>query len=186
MLRRVIRVALAAAAAIALTVTLTGQLPAAAAAYIPINGAGSTWSENAIRQWASNVQQYGMRIDYAGTGSTDGRNQFASGLTDFGVSEIPYGKDDNAAAEAKPKFPYAYMPIVAGGTAFMYNLKIGKNRVTNLRLSGDTLVKIFTNVITKWNDPAILRDNPGLALPARQIVPVVRSDGSGTTAQFTT
>ncbi|WP_030438097.1 phosphate ABC transporter substrate-binding protein PstS [Actinoplanes subtropicus] len=182
MLRRVFAVA----AAVALTLLLTGQLPAAAAAYVPINGAGSTWSQNAIQQWASNVQQYGMRIDYAGTGSTDGRNQFASGLTDFGVSEIPYGKDDNAGSEAKPKFPYAYMPIVAGGTAFMYNLTIGKNRVTNLRLSGDTLVKIFTNVITKWNDPAILQDNPGLALPARQIVPVVRSDGSGTTAQFST
>jgi len=188
MLRRVTRVVLAAAAAVTLTFLLTGSPPAATAAgpYVPVNGAGSTWSENAIRQWASNVQQYGMRIDYAGTGSTDGRNQFASGLVDFGVSEIPYGKDDNAAAEAKPKFKYAYMPIVAGGTAFMYNLSIGKNRVTNLRLSGDTLVKIFTNVITKWNDPAILKDNPGLALPARQIVPVVRSDGSGTTAQFST
>ena len=184
MLRRVTRAVLAAAAAVTLTFMLSGPPPAAAAAYVPINGAGSTWSENAIRQWASNVQQYGMRIDYAGTGSTDGRNQFASGLTDFGVSEIPYGKDDNAAAEAKPKFPYAYMPIVAGGTAFMYNLTIGKNRVTNLRLSGDTLVKIFTSVITKWNDPAIKADNPGLALPARKIVPVVRSDGSGTTAQF--
>ncbi|MFF5295305.1 phosphate ABC transporter substrate-binding protein PstS [Paractinoplanes globisporus] len=188
MLRRVTRVVLAAAAAVTLTFLLTGSPPAATAAgpYVPVNGAGSTWSENAIRQWASNVQQYGMRIDYAGTGSTDGRNQFASGLVDFGVSEIPYGKDDNAAAEAKPKFKYAYMPIVAGGTAFMYNLSIGKNRVTNLRLSGDTLVKIFTNVITKWNDPAIKADNPGLALPARKIVPVVRSDGSGTTAQFST
>ncbi|WP_433385976.1 phosphate ABC transporter substrate-binding protein PstS [Actinoplanes sp. CA-142083] len=183
MLRRVTRAVVAAAAALALV--LGYQLPAAAA-YVPVNGAGSTWSENAIRQWASNVQQYGMRIDYAGTGSTDGRNQFASGLTDFGVSEIPYGKDDNAAAEARPKFPFAYMPIVAGGTAFMYNLKIGANKVTNLRLSGDTLAKIFTNVITVWNDPAIKQDNPGLALPARKIVPVVRSDGSGTTAQFTT
>jgi phosphate transport system substrate-binding protein len=169
-------------------VLLTGQVPAMAA-YVPINGAGSTWSENAIRQWASNVEQYGMRINYDGTGSTNGRNQFASGLVDFGVSEIPYGKDDGAATEAKPdkaKLPFAYMPIVAGGTAFMYNLKIGANRVTNLRLSGDTLSKIFTNVITVWNDPAIKADNPGLALPARKIVPVVRSDGSGTTAQFTT
>jgi phosphate ABC transporter phosphate-binding protein len=184
MLRRAFRAVLAAATALALV--LAGQLPAAAAAYVPINGAGSTWSENAIRQWASNVEQYGMRINYDGTGSTNGRNQFASGLTDFGVSEIPYGKDDGAATEARPKFPFAYMPIVAGGTAFMYNLKIGANRVTNLRLSGDTLAKIFTNVITVWNDPAIKADNPGLALPARKIVPVVRSDGSGTTAQFTT
>ena len=180
--------AVAASAVVLVLVLLTGQVPAMAA-YVPINGAGSTWSENAIRQWASNVEQYGMRINYDGVGSTSGRNQFASGLIDFGVSEIPYGKDDGAATEAKPNkstLPFAYMPIVAGGTAFMYNLKIGANRVTNLRLSGDTLAKIFTSVITVWNDPAIKADNPGLALPARKIVPVVRSDGSGTTAQFTT
>ncbi|GIF25130.1 phosphate ABC transporter phosphate-binding protein [Actinoplanes tereljensis] len=181
---RKIRVVLAAVAVLALV--FSGQVPALAAAYVPINGAGSTWSENAIRQWASNVEQYGMRINYDGVGSTSGRNQFASGLIDFGVSEIPYGKDDGAATEARPKFPFAYMPIVAGGTSFMYNLTIGKNRVTNLRLSGETLAKIFTNVITNWNDPAIKTDNPGLVLPARKIVPVVRSDGSGTTAQLTT
>jgi phosphate ABC transporter phosphate-binding protein len=188
MLRRVTRAVSAAATVLALVLAgqLAAILPASAAAYVPINGAGSTWSENAIRQWASNVQQYGMRINYDGTGSSNGRNQFASGLTDFGVSEIPYGKDDGAATEAKPKFKFAYMPIVAGGTAFMYNLTIGNARVTNLRLSGDTLAKIFTNVITVWNDPAIKADNPGLALPPRKIVPVVRSDGSGTTAQFTT
>jgi ABC-type phosphate transport system substrate-binding protein len=77
------------------------------------------------------------------------------------------------------------MPIVAGGTSFMYNLKIGNRRVTNLRLSGETIAKIFTQQITNWGDQAIKDDNPGLALPARKIVPVVRSDGSGTTAQFT-
>ena len=77
------------------------------------------------------------------------------------------------------------MPIVAGGTSFMYNLKIGGKRVTNLRLSGETLAKIFTGGITTWNDPAIEADNPGSTLPARKIVPVVRSDGSGTTAQLT-
>ncbi|XVV13314.1 phosphate ABC transporter substrate-binding protein PstS [Actinoplanes sp. CA-131856] len=174
------------AAATALAVMMIGAPPALADTYVPVTGAGSTWSENAIRQWASNVEQYGMRVNYDGTGSTNGRNQFASGLTDFGVSEIPYGKDDGASTEARPKFPFAYMPIVAGGTAFMYNLKVGNKLVTNLRLSGDTLAKIFTNVITVWNDPAIKADNPGLALPARKIVPVVRSDGSGTTAQFTT
>jgi ABC-type phosphate transport system substrate-binding protein len=76
------------------------------------------------------------------------------------------------------------MPIVAGGTAFMYNLQIGGKRVTNLRLSGDTVGKIFTGVITRWDDPAIQADNPALALPAIPIVPVVRSDGSGATAQF--
>ena len=67
----------------------------------------------------------------------------------------------------------------------MYNLKINGQRVTNLRLSGENVAKIFTGAITKWNDPAIQADNPGLGLPARKIVPVVRSDGSGSSAQFT-
>jgi len=67
----------------------------------------------------------------------------------------------------------------------MYNLKINGKRVTNLRLSGENVAKIFTRTITKWNDPAIQADNPGLTMPARDIVPVVRSDGSGSSAQFT-
>ncbi len=67
----------------------------------------------------------------------------------------------------------------------MYNLKINGQRVTNLRLSGENVAKIFTGVITKWDDAALKADNPGLALPSRNIVPVVRSDGSGSSAQFT-
>src|SRR5262249_24341926 len=54
-----------------------------------------------------------------------------------------------------------------------------------LRLSGENIARIFTGVLTRWNDPAIAADNPGLRLPAIKIVPVVRSDGSGSTAQFT-
>ncbi|WP_203825133.1 phosphate ABC transporter substrate-binding protein PstS [Actinoplanes palleronii] len=188
MLRRAFRAVSAVLAVLALTAAaqLAGALPAAAVVYVPITGAGSTWSSNAIDQWASNVKQYGITVNFTANGSTAGRNQFASGLLDFGISEIAYGKDDAGASEAKPKFKYAYMPIVAGGTAFMYNLEVGGKRVTNLRLSGDTVAKIFTNAITYWNDPVIKADNPGLALPARKIVPVVRSDGSGTTAQLTT
>jgi phosphate ABC transporter phosphate-binding protein len=136
-------------------------------------------------QWRRNVNQYGMRIDYQASGSSDGRNQFRNGTVDFAVSEIPYGLKDGNAVDPLPSRPFAYMPIVAGGTAFMYNLKIGPNRVTQLRLSGDTIAKIFTGIITKWDDPAIKADNPGLTLPAIKVVPVVRSDGSGTTAQFT-
>jgi ABC-type phosphate transport system substrate-binding protein len=66
----------------------------------------------------------------------------------------------------------------------MYNLTINGQRVTNLRLSGDNVTKIFTGVITSWSDPAIAADNPGLTMPNKKIVPVVRSDGSGSTAQF--
>ena len=74
---------------------------------------------------------------------------------------------------------------MAGGTAFTYQLKIGGQLVRNLRLSGETISKIFTNEITNWNDPAITKDNNGRAFPSLPITPVVRSDGSGTTAQFT-
>jgi phosphate ABC transporter phosphate-binding protein len=162
-----------------------GATSASATSYVPVSGAGSTWSQNAIDQWRRNVAQYGLTVNYQGTGSSDGRNQFRNGTVDFGVSEIPYGLKDNGVLDTTPSRSFAYMPIVAGGTSFMYNLTIAGHRVTNLRLSGDTLTKIFTGVITEWSDPAIKADNPGLALPARKIVPVVRSDGSGTTAQFT-
>ncbi|MEU8619753.1 phosphate ABC transporter substrate-binding protein PstS [Streptomyces sp. NPDC048623] len=162
--------------------------PAAAESYVPVSGAGSTWSQNALDQWRANVKQYGMTVNYNGTGSSDGRNQFRNGTVDFAVSEIPYGINDSGVADPPPSRKFSYMPIVAGGTAFMYNLRIGGRRVTNLRLSGENVAKIFTGAITMWNDPALKADNPALAasLPARRIVPVVRSDGSGTTAQLTT
>ena len=166
-------------------VLLSPIVPASAASYVPVSGAGSTWSANAMDQWRRNVNQYGMRIDFQASGSSDGRNQFRNGTVDFAVSEIPYGLKDGNAVDPVPSRPFAYMPIVAGGTSFMYNLKIGPNRVTQLRLSGENIAKIFTGVITKWDDPAIKADNPGLTLPPIKVVPVVRSDGSGTTAQFT-
>ncbi|MFF4295505.1 phosphate ABC transporter substrate-binding protein PstS [Streptomyces vinaceus] len=171
----------------AVAAVLPGAAPAVAESYVPVSGAGSTWSQNALDQWRANVKQYGMTVNYSGTGSSDGRNQFRNGTVDFAVSEIPYGIKDSGVVDPAPSRKFSYMPIVAGGTAFMYNLKIGNRRVTNLRLSGEVVAKIFTGVITTWNDPAIKADNPALAsaLPARKIVPVVRSDGSGTTAQLT-
>ena len=81
--------------------------------------------------------------------------------------------------------PYAYMPIVAGGTSFMYHLDINGQRVTNLNLTGDAIAKIFTGVITFWDDPEIKATNPTIALPHLAVRPVIRSDGSGTSAQFT-
>ncbi|MFG2959812.1 phosphate ABC transporter substrate-binding protein PstS [Streptomyces sp. NPDC048291] len=166
--------------------TLAGT-PAVADSYTPIAGAGSTWAENAVDQWRRDVNKNGMRISYAGTGSSDGRRQFLSGTVDFAVSDIPFQTNptDGSAAERPAKGSYAYMPIVAGGTVFMYHLTVNGKKVTNLRLSGDVVTKIFTGVIKSWDDPTIKADNPGLQLPHRSIVPVVRSDGSGSTAQFT-
>ncbi|MFC9746372.1 substrate-binding domain-containing protein [Streptomyces niveus] len=176
------------AVALVVTVLLALVPSATAATYVPISGAGSTWSQNALDQWRANVKQYGMTVNYNGTGSSDGRNQFRNGTVDYAVSEIPYGIKDSGVVDSPPSRDYAYMPIVAGGTSFMYNLRIGNQRVTNLRLSGAVIAKIFTGGIKMWNDPAIKADNPSLAasLPARRVVPVVRSDGSGSTAQLTT
>jgi phosphate ABC transporter phosphate-binding protein len=179
---------LAAGVVVAATTVTTLYAPAqsaSAASFVPLNGAGSTWSYNAINDWITNVAQYGMRVNYQPVGSTSGRQEFAQGTTDWGASEIPYGVKDGNISDPAPTRGYAYMPDTAGGTTFMYNLKIGNTRVTNLRLSGATIAGIFTGVITRWNAQQIKNDNPGLTLPNLQIVPVVRSDGSGATAEFT-
>ncbi len=167
------------------TVVTASRADAAGTLHVQITGSGSTWSANALQQWIRNVwSNYQWKITYSESGSTQGRNDFKNGTADFGVSEIPYGIANSNEADAPSNRAFVYMPIVAGGTAFMYNLQIGGKRVTNLRLSGDTVGKIFTGVITRWDDPQVIADNPSLALPAIPIVPVVRSDGSGATAQF--
>jgi len=164
---------------------LASAQPARAASYVPISGAGSTWSYAAIHQWIANVVQYGLAVNYAPVGSTVGRTEFKDGTVDFAASDIPYGLRDGNSFDPPPSRGYAYIPDTAGGLAFVYNLSIGGQRVTNLRLSGAVLAGIFTNTITSWNDPAITADNPGLTLPAEPIVPVVHSEGSAESAQLT-
>ncbi len=165
--------------------TLPGS--AHAAAYAQIEGTGSTWSELIVQQWISDVDANGMKVVYTGGGSSKGRKDFSQSSTDFAISEIPYqGVDEAGNADTSGGRDFAYLPIVAGGTAFTYQLKIGNELVRNLRLSGETIAKIFTNQITNWNDPAIAKDNNGRSFPSLPITPVVRSDGSGTTAQLTT
>jgi phosphate ABC transporter phosphate-binding protein len=161
-------------------------LPAAAEGYRAVTGSGSTWSANMVEQWTADVKQFGISVSFSSTGSSTGRREFKAGTVDFAVSEIPYGLTDaQGVYDAPPDRGFAYLPIVAGGTSVMYNLTVGGKQVVNLRLSGANLTKIFTGAITRWDDPALKKDNPRIALPAKRIVPVVRSDGSGTTAQFT-
>ena len=160
---------------------------ASATVYAQIEGTGSTWSELIVQQWIADVDSNGMKVVYTGGGSSKGRKDFSQDSTDFAISEIPYqGVDEQGNTDTSNGRDFAYLPIVAGGTAFTYQLKIGNELVRNLRLSGDTISKIFTNQITNWNDPAIAADNNGRSFPSLAITPVVRSDGSGTTAQFTT
>ncbi|HEX6356010.1 phosphate ABC transporter substrate-binding protein PstS [Actinophytocola sp.] len=169
--------------------TVTPVIPAAAesaqAAYEPVTGSGSTWSQNALDQWVQDVRSRGMTVSYSGVGSSAGRRQFADGQNDFGVSEIPFQGTDRGQPDSSPNRKFAYMPIVAGGTSFMYQLRVGGQIHRGLRLSGETIAKIFTGAIQNWNDPAITRDNNGKSFPSKPIVPIVRGDGSGTSAQFT-
>jgi phosphate transport system substrate-binding protein len=182
---RVIRAVLTFAMALACISALPGT--ASATVYAQIEGTGSTWSQLIVEQWIADVDANGMKVVYTGGGSTKGRKDFSQDSTDFAISEIPYqGTDERGQADTSDGREFAYLPIVAGGTAFTYQLKIGNDLVRNLRLSGETLAKIFTNQITNWDDPAITKDNNGRKFPSLPITPVVRSDGSGTTAQLTT
>lgn len=179
------RLAPAALAAVLLVLAVLA-VPAMAAGYTTISGTGSSWAFNAIDQFRKDVKQYGITVNYSPDGSSAGRQAFLDGTVDFAASDIPFqaNPEDGSVPERPTPGSYAYMPITAGGTVFMYNLKINGQQVTNLRLSGTNVTKIFTGVITNWSDPALAADNPGLTLPNRSIVPVVRSDGSGSTAQF--
>ncbi|HJT04912.1 MAG TPA: substrate-binding domain-containing protein [Pseudonocardiaceae bacterium] len=179
-----------AAVVAALAVTLGAQAlfpsNAGAAGFVAISGSGSTWASNALDQWRRDLNNLeGMTVSFSPEGSSNGLSDFRDGRVDYAVSELPYSGSDGGVADPPPARAFGYLPIVAGGTAFMYNLTIGDKRVTNLRLSGEIIAKIFTQQITNWADPAIKADNPGLALPARPIVPVVRSDSAGPTAQLT-
>ena len=113
--------------------------PQAADGYVPISGAGSTWSQVAVDAWRADVRASGVVVNYAGTGSTDGRSQFIQGTVDFANTEIPFQNPPEPGQQAEvPSRPYAYLPIVAGGTSFMYNLTVGGQRVTRpAALRGD-------------------------------------------------
>jgi phosphate transport system substrate-binding protein len=171
---------------LALLSGVTPLMPASfAAAQAPVTGAGSTFAEIAINQWrADAARQLGIQVNYQGSGSTAGRNSFTSKTVDFASSDIQYEEGD----QIPPTGSYTYLPLVAGGTALMYNLRDPAGRkITTLKLTGRTSALIFTGEIRNWRDPAILADNPDLVnrLPDRDIKPVVRTGGSGTTAVFT-
>ena len=169
----------------------------AAPSHALINGSGSGWSANAVNQWIADVQPKGLQVVYTSVGSAQGRKDFAYKTTDYAVSDIGYQGHDEVSGDTDSSLgrKYAYLPIVAGGTAFPYHIEVAGQLVRSLRLSGQTIAKIFTNQITNWNDKAIADDNNNRfqvgtsvigSLPSIPIIPVVHSEGAGTTAQFTT
>lgn len=163
-----------------------GGKAAEAAGYVPIDGAGSTWAEPAIQQWARDMEPDGIQINFNGNGSAQGREQYMEQQVDFTDSDIAFltQGDPFGGGFEHPPVSYSYIPIVAGGTVFMYNVVVGGHRVTNLRLSGPTIARIFTGQITNWDDPAITHDY-GAQLPDEPITVVTRSDGSGASYMFT-
>ncbi len=165
-------------------VAMPSSAPAAAASYPTVLGAGSTWVQIALDQWRADVARQGFSINYQGVGSSAGRQFYITGQVDFAASEIPFQPDEISSLHAEHKL-YQYLPDVAGGTSLMYNLHTPRGqRITNLRINADVAARIFTGAITSWHDPEISALNAGLQINETTIIPVVRSDGSGTSAQF--
>ncbi len=146
--------------------------------------AGSTAQSNAMAEWIKQYQTAcpGANINYGGGGSGAGVQQFSAGTIDFAGSDFPLGAKDQPGADARCKTgPAVNLPLVPGPIAVGYNLP----GVTTLNLSSATLAKIFDGKISKWSDPAIAKDNPGAKLPSLGIQTFHRSDGSGTSFNFT-
>jgi phosphate transport system substrate-binding protein len=145
-----------------------------------LNGAGSTFQQTfqgvAISSFTS--VQSGITVNYAGVGSGDGRDDLAAGQVNFAGSDSPIPADEQTHFKGKTVL---YFPVVIGPITLSYNLP----SVRKLRLSAPVVAGIFSGVITTWNDPAIAADNPGVSLPGTPITLAVRSDSSGTTANFT-
>ena len=160
---------------------LVGVLAKPAAAAVSISGEGSSFVLIEVDQWRSDVSRppLELTVNYTATSSGQGRFNFAdSGRTiDFALSDIPY-----VGSFLPPKFPFSYVPISAGGMAFMFNLKdAAGRRILNLKLTPETACKIFTDQIKKWDDPLLLAQNPSLSgVKKKNIKLVVRSGAAGT------
>lgn len=148
-----------------------------------LSAEGSTAQQNAIavfnQVWGQKCP--GKNLSYNPTGSGAGVNQFIANQVDFAGSDSPLSKDQpEQAAKRCDGNPAWNLPLVFGPVALAYNLP-GADRVV---LNADLIAKIFTGVITTWDDPAITELNPDASLPATPIVPIYRSDSSGTTDNF--
>lgn len=143
-----------------------------------INGAGASFPAPVYRVWTYSYKKTsGIRVNYQSVGSGAGINQIKSKTVDFGASDKPLKKKE------LDKSGLIQFPMLMGGVVVVANVPGIKNN--QLKLNGKTLGDIFTGKISKWNDPAILGQNPGVAIPHIPITVVHRSDSSGTTWIFT-
>jgi len=143
-----------------------------------ISGAGATFPYPIYAKWAAAyAQKTGTRLNYQSIGSGGGIAQINARTVDFGASDMPL-KPDVLEKDGLTQFP----PVI-GGEVMVVNLPgIKPGQMT---LDGPTIANIYLGKITKWDDPAIAKLNPGLKLPSTAIAVVHRSDGSGTTFIFT-
>jgi len=146
---------------------------------IKLQGAGASFPAPLYQKW---FKEYGaahpnVQVDYQSVGSGTGVKSFMDKTVDFAASDAAMKPEDMAKVEGGVQL----LPMTAGSIVFAYNLK----DVPNLRLSREDYAGIFLGKITKWNDPAIAKANPGVKLPGDPINVIVRADGSGTTYVFT-
>ena len=144
-----------------------------------LNGSGSTFQltfqQSAIQ--AFKAIQPNMTVNYGGGGSGKGRSDLAAGVVNFAGSDSPIPSDEVANFKGKTVL---YFPIMLGPITMSYNL----SGVSSLKLDPATIAGIFQGKIKTWNDPAIKALNSGVNLPSTPISLAVRSDSSGTTANF--
>lgn len=146
---------------------------------------GSTAQANAMEVWVNSYQANceDSQVNYKATGSGAGIQEFLQGTTAFGGSDSLLVESETAESErvCRNDGQAIHLPMVAGPIALGYHVP----GVDDLVLDADTLARIFDSQITRWDDPAIAELNPDTDLPDLAITPFHRSDGSGTTDNFT-
>ncbi len=168
---------LALTAALAVALGLAGAASATTASGGSLTGAGSTFVFPLVSTWIPAVSSaLGITITYGPIGSGGGISSITARTVDFGTSDAPLSPDQYTACKC------VQIPWALSATSIAYHVD---GVPTHLRLTSQVLAGIFMGKITKWNDRAIASLNPGFKLPDTDIVPIHRSDNSGTTYNFT-
>jgi phosphate transport system substrate-binding protein len=155
-----------------------------AANALTITGAGATFPYPMYSKWFDEYHKKdtNIEINYQSIGSGGGIKQVTEGTVDFGASDGPMNDDQLKAFQDKHGFAILHFPTVLGADVPTYNIP---GVAAELNFTQEAIAGIFLGKITKWNDPAITGANKGVSLPARDIIVVHRSDGSGTTYIWT-
>jgi len=146
---------------------------------VAIGASGSTFVNPIMTKWVTTYQAAHptTQINYRAIGSGAGISELKQGMTEIAASDAPLTDEQLKDMPTMMQVPAAAGPVVA-----VYNVPGLK---APLRLSGSTLAGIFIGKIISWQDPVIVHDNPGAALPHAAIIVVHRADGSGTTSILT-